>query len=61
MILKFWWPVLLKDEALDMLWNYPNHLTWINALNSMLNAQDVNGIQICLSRGDTGRLVFRNQ
>jgi len=52
---------LAGDEALDILRTYPNHLTWINALNSMRNAQDVSGIQICLSSGDTGWLVFRNQ
>ena len=49
------------DEALNILQTYPNHLTWINAFDSMKNAQEVSGIQICLSNGDTGWLVFRNQ
>jgi ribosomal protein S18 acetylase RimI-like enzyme len=50
-----------KDKALDALQTYPNHLTWINALESMANAPDVQGIQIQLPDGETGWLVFRNQ
>lgn len=50
-----------RDEALDTLQSYPKHLTWINAFDSMLNAQDVNGIRICSSNGDSGWLVFRSQ
>ena len=50
-----------EDEALETLLTYPNHLTWINALESMANASDVQGIRIWLPNGDTGWLVFRRQ
>jgi ribosomal protein S18 acetylase RimI-like enzyme len=52
---------LEREEALDILRTYPHHLTWINACNSMLNAPDVEGIQIWLPNGDTGWLVYRSQ
>jgi ribosomal protein S18 acetylase RimI-like enzyme len=52
---------LEKEEALDILNNYPHHLTWINAMNSMLNAPDVEGIRILLPNGDSGWLVYRSQ
>jgi ribosomal protein S18 acetylase RimI-like enzyme len=50
-----------RDEALQTLQNYPNHLTWINALASMENSPDVQGVRIWLPNGDTGWLVYRRQ
>jgi ribosomal protein S18 acetylase RimI-like enzyme len=50
-----------RDEALQTLRTYPNHLTWINALESMANAPDVQGARIWLSNGGTGWLVYRRQ
>lgn len=52
---------LKKDEALQTLQTYPHHLTWINALESMKNAPDVEGLQIRLPGGDSGWLVYRVQ
>ena len=49
-----------RDEALQTLRAYPNHLTWINAIESMTNAPDVQGAQIWLPGGDAGWLVYRN-
>ena len=53
--------LLERDEAVHVLRAYPNHLTWINALDSMINAQDVSGIRIYFPNGNTGWLVFRSQ
>jgi ribosomal protein S18 acetylase RimI-like enzyme len=50
-----------RDEALQTLRTYPNHLTWINAIESMENSPDVNGIQIQLPDGGRGWLVYRLQ
>jgi ribosomal protein S18 acetylase RimI-like enzyme len=50
-----------KEKALDTLKTYPYHLTWINALNSMFNAPDVEGLRIRLPNGGTGWLVYRSQ
>ena len=50
-----------RDEALDTLKAYPHHLTWINAISSMFNAPDVQGLRIWLPNGDTGWLVYRSQ
>lgn len=50
-----------RDEAIDTLKAYPNHLTWINAIDSMMNAPDVQGLRIWLSNGDTGWLIYRSQ
>ena len=50
-----------KDGALDILRAYPNHLTWINALESMKNAPEVGGVQIQLPAGEKGWLVYRAQ
>jgi len=52
---------LEKNEALQTLESYPNHLTWINALASMENAPDVQGARIWLPNGDTGWVVYRSQ
>ena len=49
------------DEALQRLGSYPNHLTWINAHESMANAPDLQGAQIWLPSGGTGWLVYRSQ
>ena len=50
-----------RDEALEILQTYPQHLTWINANESMGNAPDVQGIRLWLPNGDTGWLVYRSQ
>ena len=50
-----------RDEALQTLHAYPSHLTWINALESMENSPDVNGMQIQLPNGGRGWLVYRIQ
>lgn len=52
---------LEKNEAIKILKTYPHHLTWINALASMSNTPDVEGIQIQLPGGSTGWLVYRRQ
>jgi len=48
-------------EALRLLETYPYHLTWINAIGSMRNAQDVKGLRVQLPNGGTGWLVYRRQ
>ena len=50
-----------RGEAIKILRTYPHHLTWINALASMYNAPDVEGIQIRLPGGGTGWLIYRRQ
>lgn len=50
-----------KEEALQALQTYPHHLTWINSFESMKNAADLKGLQICLPDGATGWLVYRAQ
>lgn len=50
-----------KGAALQTLGSYPNHLTWITAVESMTNAPDVQGMRVRLPNGDSGWLVFRNQ
>jgi ribosomal protein S18 acetylase RimI-like enzyme len=50
-----------RDEALQTLQTYPNHLTWINAIESMKNSPDVNGMQIQLPDGGRGWLVYHIQ
>jgi ribosomal protein S18 acetylase RimI-like enzyme len=52
---------LNKAEAMAALQTYPHHLTWINAIGSMQNASDVGGLEIQLSHGETGWLVYRAQ
>jgi len=51
---------LNRNEALGILQSYPNHLTWINALESMQNAPDIEGLRLGLPNGSEGWLVFRN-
>jgi len=50
-----------REAALETLHAYPKHLTWINALPSMANAPDVEGLRLCLPDGSSGWLVFRRQ
>lgn len=50
-----------REAALANLWTYPNHLTWITAYASMANARQVEGLQVTLSDGSSGWLVYRNQ
>ena len=49
-----------SDKALEAMQSYPNHLTWINALESMGNAPDVEGLHLTLPDGNAGWLVYRN-
>ena len=48
------------DKALEILKNYPEHLTWINAFESMQNSPNTEGLHIKLPNGDLGWLVYRN-
>jgi hypothetical protein len=48
------------DRALQALQMYPNHLTWINAPESMRNARDVEGLHLTLPDESAGWLVYRN-
>lgn len=50
-----------RDEVLQTLQTYPNHLTWINTTESMENSSDVNGMRIQLPDGGRGWLVYRVQ
>ena len=50
---------LEKDEALKKLKTFPEHLTWITAIESMQNSPDTQGIRIQMPNGDTGWLIFR--
>jgi len=49
------------EEATRLLHTFPYHLTWINAIESMRNAPDVEGLRIQLPNGGTGWLVYRRQ
>ncbi|HKY52865.1 MAG TPA: GNAT family N-acetyltransferase [Anaerolineales bacterium] len=49
-----------SDRALEALQAYQYHLTWINALESMRNARDVEGLHLTLPDGSAGWLVYRN-
>lgn len=51
---------LNSEKALEALQSYPNHLTWINTLESMRNTRDVEGLHITLEDGSSGWLVYRN-
>jgi ribosomal protein S18 acetylase RimI-like enzyme len=48
------------DEALGKLETYPQHLTWINACESMRNSPNTEGLHIHLPNGSSGWLVYRN-
>ena len=49
-----------SDKALEAMQSYPNHLTWINAPESMQNARDVEGLRLAMPDGSAGWLVYRN-
>lgn len=51
---------LTSSEALEKLQLYPQHITWINAYESMRNTPDFEGLKIELPNGSTGWLVYRN-
>jgi len=48
------------EMALEKLAAYPNHITWINAFESMKNSPNTEGLCIELSDGSSGWLVYRN-
>jgi ribosomal protein S18 acetylase RimI-like enzyme len=48
------------DKALEKLETYPHHITWINAIKSMRNSPNTEGLQIRLENGGSGWLVYRN-
>jgi len=48
------------DDALDKLETYPHHITWINALESMRNSPNTEGLHVELPNGDSGWVVYRN-
>lgn len=48
------------DRALEKLETYPHHLTWINALESMRNSPNTEGLHVRLANGSSGWLVYRN-
>ena len=50
-----------RCEALQVLRTYPHHLTWINAIGSMNNVSNLEGMQIILPGGDSGWLIYRAQ
>jgi len=51
---------LKSNEALEALQSYPQHVTWINAYESMRNTPDFEGLKIELPNGGIGWLVYRN-
>ncbi|MBK9923918.1 MAG: GNAT family N-acetyltransferase [Anaerolineales bacterium] len=51
---------LTYNEALEKLAQYPRHITWINALESMRNSPNTEGLHITLPNGSSGWLVYRN-
>lgn len=48
-----------RNGALDALDAYPHHLTWINAIPSMRNSSNLQGLRLELADGSKGWLVFR--
>ncbi len=48
------------EDALALLRSYPAHLTWINAVESMRNSPNTEGLHIKLPNGASGWLVYRN-
>jgi ribosomal protein S18 acetylase RimI-like enzyme len=50
-----------REEALQALQTYPQHLTWITAIESMNNATNLQGMQAHFPNGNTGWLVYRQQ
>ena len=51
---------LTHDQALEKLERYPDHITWINALASMRNSPNTEGLHTELPDGSSGWLVYRN-
>jgi hypothetical protein len=51
---------LTFDGALEKLAQYPRHITWINALESMRNSPNTEGLYITLPDGGSGWAVYRN-
>lgn len=51
---------LNHDEALEVLQSYPGHLTWVNSIESMQNASNIEGLRVSLQNGSAGWLVYRN-
>lgn len=49
-----------REKAMEKLGSYPEHLTWINAVRSMRNSSDAEGMHIKLPNGGSGWLVYRN-
>jgi N-acetylglutamate synthase-like GNAT family acetyltransferase len=47
-------------QALEKLAVYPNHITWINAYESMKNSPNTEGLHIQMPDGSRGWLVYRN-
>jgi len=48
------------SKALAKLETYPKHITWINAVESMRNSPNTEGLHLELPNGDSGWLVYRN-
>jgi len=48
------------DKALEKLSTYPDHITWINAFESMRNSLNTEGLHLQLPDGSSGWLVYRN-
>jgi N-acetylglutamate synthase-like GNAT family acetyltransferase len=48
------------EKALEKLSTYPDHITWINAFESMRNSLNTEGLHLQLSDGSSGWLVYRN-
>ena len=48
------------DQSLEKLEGYPEHLTWINAIESMRNSPNTEGLHLRLPDGSSGWLVYRN-
>ena len=48
------------DDAVEKLKKYPHHITWINAIESMQNSTNTEGLYLTLPNGDRGWLVYQN-
>jgi ribosomal protein S18 acetylase RimI-like enzyme len=48
------------DAAIETLKTYPAHLTWINAVESMRNSPNTEGLHLTQPDGSAGWLVYRN-
>jgi len=48
------------SKSLEKLETYPEHLTWINAIESMRNSPNTEGLYLQLPDGSSGWLVYRN-